>query len=151
MLDADLYKRYSVCDAYIELSAGEGYCYPIVEALLHNKPVVYLNYGGHAEYCSAFGYAVSVSEYYSARNINMRWALPKLNDAVRGMNIVSSKSYVATKSSGFVKETFDWDSVIIPKLLEAIESNFVQKRKYEWKTINLLLFRLAICPYYQIQ
>ena len=59
----------------------------------------------------------------------MRWALPKLNDAVRGMGIVSSKSYIATKSSDFVKETFDWDSVIIPKLLETIESNFVQKRK----------------------
>jgi len=129
MLDKDLYKRYSVCDAYIELSAGEGFCYGTLEALLHNKSVVYLNYGGHAEYCNAFGYAVSVSEYYSARNVNVRWALPKMNDAVRGMNIISNTSYAPIKSSDFVKETFDWDSVIIPKLLKTIEDNFVQKRK----------------------
>ena len=60
---------------------------------------------------------------------NMRWALPKMNDAVRGMNIISNTSYAPIKSSDFVKETFDWDSIIIPKLLKTIEDNFVQKRK----------------------
>ena len=117
-----------MCDAYIELSAGEGFCYGTLEALLHDKHVIYLNYGGHAEYCSAFGYGVSVSEYYSARNVNMRWALPKMHDAVRGMNIISQLNYV-NNSSNFIREVFDWDEVIIPKLMTMIEDNFVQKPK----------------------
>jgi len=128
MTDADLYKRYFVSDAYIELSAGEGMCLPIMDALLHNKPVIYLDYGGHAEYCKDRGYAVHVKDYFCARNLNMKWALPSIPDAVNKMCLVSQLKETSDTSE-FVKETFDWDSVILPKILNTIKEKFVQKEK----------------------
>jgi glycosyltransferase involved in cell wall biosynthesis len=128
MTEEDLYKRYFVSDAYIELSGGEGLCLPIIEALSHNKPVIYLDYGGHVEYCKDLGYAVHVKDYFCARNINMKWALPSIPDTVNKMCLVSQlKEKINT--SEFIKNTFDWNSVIIPKILNTIKEKFIQKEK----------------------
>lgn len=132
MLDKDLYKRYKVCDAYIGLSAGEGFGYGFMEALMHNKPVIYLNYGAHKEYCVNHGYPVSVESYYNARDIYMQWALPKLSEAVKHMHVcVDSKHKV--DADEYIKNNFDWDLAILPKLIKVVEDNYTEKKKINFK------------------
>ena len=132
MLDKDLYKRYKVCDAYIGLPAGEGFGLGFAEALLHDKPVIYLNYGAYKEYCTNYGYPVGVSAYYNARDIHMKWALPKLDEAAKHMSVcVDSKHKV--DSSEYMKNNFDWNTVIIPKLVSTVEENAIIKEKIPFK------------------
>ena len=131
MLDSDIYRRYAVSDAYIVLSAGEGFCYGVLEAMMHNKPVVYLDYGGHIEYCKGFGLPVGIKEYYGARNIWMKWALPDISDVVIKMNDIV-KGRVCKNSLEFVQKTFDWNSVIIPRLLKIVDESYVEKEKHSF-------------------
>jgi glycosyltransferase involved in cell wall biosynthesis len=137
MLDSDLYKRYSVCDAYISLSAGEGFCLPIVESLMHNKPVVYLNYGGHAEYTKSYGYPVKVESLYAARNIAMLWALPDIADAAKNIKEALTEKF-SMSSVEYTKNKFDWNSVIIPKLIDVIEESFVEKDKIDFNIKRII-------------
>jgi glycosyltransferase involved in cell wall biosynthesis len=143
MTDSDLYKRYKVCDAYISLSGGEGLCYPLIEAMMHNKPVIYLNYGGHSEFCSksGVGYPVRVESYHNARNVSMKWAIADIKDAARQMDyIVDSLSLTQIKheSDEYVNKNFDWDKVIMPKLINEIEANFIQKDKISFNLSRVI-------------
>jgi len=130
MSEEDLYKRYKVSDAYICLSAGEGFGYGCLEALMHNKPVIYLDYGTPREFCSEYGYPVKVESYYFARSINMRWAIASVKDAASVMNeIIHDDAKI--NSFTYVKNNFDWDDIILPKLFKVIEKcKLIEKPSY---------------------
>lgn len=138
MMDTDLYKRYKACDAYIGLSAGEGFGYGFIEALMHEKPVIYLNYGGHKEYCYQFGYAVNPESFYHARDIYMKWALPDIDETVKYMNYCVDNKNDLSDESMFVQNNFDWDKIIIPKLIEAVESNYKEKKRLSYNLKRIL-------------
>lgn len=109
----ELYRRYRACDCYIGLPSGEGFGYGFAEAMAHGKPLIYINYGGHVEYCSRAGLGVSVGSYTYARGAYIKWALADTDDAARVMaRMVSDKNM----RGGFEKaalqiasEKLDWD------------------------------------------
>ena len=124
----------------IGLSAGEGFGYGYIEALMHNKPVIYIDYGAHREYCANHGYAIPVKSFYNAKDIYMQWALPDLYTTVKCMEYCASGADDKKENNDeYLKDNFDWDKVIIPKLLSQVNSidNKMYKKLFELKRVNL--------------
>jgi len=86
-----LYQRYSVADCFITLSGGEGFNLPVVEAMMHRKPVIYCDYGGHAEYLKDIGLPVKIKNFYNAPHGFIRWAMADIMDAADKMLYVATK------------------------------------------------------------
>ena len=109
----DLYRRYKACDCYIGLPAGEGFGYGFAEALMHGKPVIYIDHGGHTCYLKGIGLPVKVKDYTTARNAYIKWALADTDDAARAMaRVVSDKKYRESSSRRgyeFAKTYLDWE------------------------------------------
>lgn len=121
-----LYEEYSASDCYIGFPGGEGFGYGFAEAIAFRKPVIYMNYGGHAEYCNGCGISVDIKEKYRVRNSNMEWALPDIKSAAAAMRKIVSDKRLYTK---YVDETdkrrleFDW-STIYPKIRNKIAERY---------------------------
>jgi glycosyltransferase involved in cell wall biosynthesis len=115
MSTEDLYKRYSVCDCYITLSSGEGFNYGTCEAMANKLPVVYIDYGGHAEYLKDIGLPVNVKTTYSASNAQMEWAIADIDHAAKQMaRAVSDPKWRERASINgykYAEENFDWEIV----------------------------------------
>jgi glycosyltransferase involved in cell wall biosynthesis len=108
----ELYRRYKACDCYIGLPGGEGFGYGFSQSMMHGKPIIYLNYGGHAEYLQGRGLPVKPKGFYFADYIFMSFALPDIDDAVIQMNRIVNdenlRNELGKKAYDFAKENFDW-------------------------------------------
>jgi len=125
-----LYERYQACDAYIGLPAGEGFGYGFAEALMHGKPVVYVDYGGHTGYCERAGLPVRVGDFYSARNANIKWALADTDDAARQMARLAGDaklcSKLGEKGIEIAVNELDWEKNFA-HFLDIVEREFAVK------------------------
>jgi len=108
-----LYERYQACDAYIGLPAGEGFGYGFAEALLHGKPVIYIDYGGHVGYCKNCGLSVKIGDFYQARNANIKWALANTDDAAKQMARIASdaklRESLGARGIKVAETELDWE------------------------------------------
>lgn len=109
-----LYQEYAASDCYIGLPGGEGFGYGFAEAIAFRKPVIYIGYGGHVEYCKGCGIEVPVASKYRVRNSNIQWADPDINAAAAAMRkMVSDKraydSFVA--GTGKRRDLFNWSDI----------------------------------------
>jgi len=124
---SSLYSKYKACDCFILLTGGEGFGYGYLEAIAHGKPVIYTDYGGHPEFCKNFGLSVPVSDYVSAVNGYIKFALADINVAANRMEQISSNKELYKKlSTGgyeFVKTNFDWN-IIFQKFLDMLMLNY---------------------------
>lgn len=140
---AELYRLYSTCDCYIGLPSGEGFGYGFAEAMAHGKPLVYTDYGGHAEFARVAGEPVRVSEFYNAKNAYIKWALADVQDAVRAMNkaVSDAKFRERAKKAGidFAYREFDWDRNS-KKLFDIISEQFSRIRGF--RNYGLMLKRV---------
>lgn len=113
-----LYECYYHSDCYMAFPGGEGFSYGFAEAIVHDTPVIYQNYGGHVEYCKDYGISVEPVAFRRLRYTNIKWAIPDLNQAVKAMNKMVSDDKARSK---FIKNTdslisrLDWDEVIYPE------------------------------------
>ena len=75
-----------------------------------------------------FGFLVKVQTYINAKNIDVKWALADIDDAVEKMQfVVENKNIALEKAENgykWAKENFDWDDVIFPKMLSIVEEKF---------------------------
>ena len=126
----DLYRRYNACDCYVSLTGGEGFGYGFVEAMLHSKPLIYTNYGGHVEFCKDFGLPVKVNDHFYASNAFMKFALADLEDASNQMLKISQdeqlRNSLSEHSYKFVCENFDWEKQF-KKILVLVNEEY-----YKW-------------------
>ena len=110
-----------------ESYVAEGYSSHNCEAIAHGKPVIYTDYGGHPEFCKNFGLSVPVSDYVSAVNGYIKFALADINVAANRMEQISSNKELYKKlSTGgyeFVKTNFDWN-IIFQKFLDMLMLNY---------------------------
>lgn len=139
MSKEDLYRRYQVSDCYIGLPAGEGFGIGNAEAMLHKKPVIYLDYGGPSDYLKDVGLPVKVKETFAARNVYMKWALADTDDAVRQMCRVASddklRKQLGEKSFEKVKD-FNWD-IITKQFDSVIVEKYDNFERSELSDLNL--------------
>ncbi len=135
----DLYKRYKASDCYIGLPAGEGFGYGFAEALMHKKPVIYLDYGGPSDYLKDIGLPVKVKELYYARNVCMKWALADQDDAVKQMCRIASDEKLREKLSkaGFDKAKELYWGNIFQQLEQVVMSGYSNFKKSELFDFNL--------------
>ena len=127
----ELYKKYKASDCYIGLSSGEGFGYGYVEAAMHGKPVIYINYGGHIEYCSSFGLPVKVSEFTYAINATIEWALSDYNDCANQMiKICTDKKLYKKLSENGIKESKKFSWTLINERFYKIVTRYYK----EWKS-----------------
>jgi glycosyltransferase involved in cell wall biosynthesis len=126
-----VYQLYAGCDCYIALPGGEGFSLGYAEAMLHKKPTIYIDYGGHAEYAVNGGLKVKVSDYVYAMRLGMKWGLADIDDAVSQMLNISNDSSLrkklGEKGYSYVVDNFDWNK-LSKDMIEAIESTY-KKRK----------------------
>jgi len=127
MTTENLYKRYSVCDCSIILSSGEGFCYLAAESMANKLPVIYIDYGAHAEYLKDIGLPVDVKNFYSAANAQMDWAVADIEHCAKQMaRAVSDPKWrvrAGERGYTFAKENFSWGD-IYKKLKTALMDNF---------------------------
>lgn len=130
-----LYDRYSVCDCYISLSGGEGFNLPAVEAMMHKKPVIYCDYGGHAEYLKGIGMPVKIKNYYNAPHGYIKWAMADIEDAADKMIEITKKPIdkeILNKGFEFAKSC-DWAN-IFPQIYKAVNDKF---KDFEFPPVEL--------------
>jgi len=130
-----LYDRYSVSDAFITLSGGEGFNLPVVEAMMHRKPVIYCDYGGHGEFLKDIGYPVRVKNYYNAPHGYIKWAMADIEDAVQQMLFISTRPDIKDRlDKGFkFAQSVDW-TMIFPKIYKIIFNKF---KEFEFPPVEL--------------
>lgn len=118
-----IYKYYNMCDCYIGFPGGEGFGYGFAEAMLHKKPLVYINYGGHSEYAHNGGLPAKVKNYVYAMRMGMKWGLVDVESASDQMVKIAKneqlRNTLGNNGYEFVKNNFDWN-IIKEKLLKAI-------------------------------
>ena len=129
----ELFVKYRACDCFISLTGGEGMGLGYLEAIAHDKPVIYTNYGGHVEFCKDFGIAIPVKDYTNAQNGYIKFALADTDAAAEAMIKISSDKNLSKKLDGigynYVKTNFNWD-ILFDKFLRLLIKN------YEVKFVN---------------
>jgi glycosyltransferase involved in cell wall biosynthesis len=132
----ELYKRYSVCDAYIGLPGGEGFGYGFAEAIMHGKPIIYGTHGAHREFCTTCGIPVSPSNYFYAKNGAIRFALYNPDDGAKAIaKMVSDpklREGLTSKTEGVTSMYFNWDNNMkkLISTFEDVDSNTQTKYKH---------------------
>ena len=111
-----LYKKYSACDCCIGLPSGEGFGYLFAESMLNKLPIIYSDYGGHAEYCKENNLPVKIKSFYKAKNADIDWAVADIEDASNKMLeiIMMSKEQreeIGKKNYQFAVNNFDWNVI----------------------------------------
>lgn len=135
----ELYKRYSVSDCYIGMPGGEGFGYGFAEAIMHGKPIIYGNYGAHAEFCSTCGIPVPISDYFYAKNAAIPFALINTEEAAKAMvRMVSDpklREGLASKTEEVTKKFFNWsaNAAALAKVMEEVDN----KNTSSLKSINI--------------
>lgn len=137
-----LYRKYSACDCYIGLAGGEGFGYGFIEAMLHKKPIIYIDYGGHVEFCKNVGLSVKISDYDYIMNAHIEFALADTNNASNQMMKIAKNKNVkeinVEKGYEFV-QSIDWE-IQSKEIMNRIEENFVEKQEDPY--VNLPLKRI---------
>jgi len=126
---SQLYKEYKASDCYIGFPGGEGFGYGFAEAIVCEKPVIYINYGGHVEYCKGAGLAVDVLDYNRARNTNIKWASPDIKNAAAQMRKIVSDKGIYNKSvaqTKVLKNEFHW-TLLFNKFQSIVETKYQEK------------------------
>lgn len=90
MPQSEVFNRISVMDCYIGLPSGEGFGYGIADSMMHGIPIIYVNYGGHVEYCKDAGLPVEVKAFYNSKNAYMKWAIADIEQASDQMIRIAS-------------------------------------------------------------
>jgi glycosyltransferase involved in cell wall biosynthesis len=125
----DIYKFYAISDIYMAFPGGEGFSYGFAEAMLHSKPIVYIDYGGHSEYLKEAnaGLPVKVLTYQYAMRMGIKWGLVDSDHAADQLvKLVKNKHLqkeLGDNGFEYVKKTFDW-KIIGEKLLKAIFTTY---------------------------
>jgi len=119
----ELYQKYAASDCYIGLPGGEGFGYGFAEAMMHGLPLIYIDHGGHVDYCKDAGLPVKVKDYVYARNTGIQWALADTDDAAKAMaRLVSDKKLhqkLSERGKEIVRTELDWNTVY-PKWEETV-------------------------------
>jgi glycosyltransferase involved in cell wall biosynthesis len=119
----ELYQKYASSDCYIGLPGGEGYGYGFCESMLHGLPLIYIDHGGHVDYCKDAGLPVKVKDYIYARNTGIQWALADTDDAAKAMaRMVSDKKLrqkLGDRGKEIVHTELDWN-ITYPKWEETV-------------------------------
>jgi glycosyltransferase involved in cell wall biosynthesis len=127
MSTEQLYERYAASDCYLALTGGEGFGYGVAESLMHQVPVVYIDYGGYSEFMKDFGFPAKIQTFINAKNIDVKWGLVDIDDAVKQMQYVVNNKETVKKMTeeGFkwVEKNLDWN-VIFSKMLRIVEDSY---------------------------
>lgn len=136
MSTEELYKRYKACDCYIALPGGEGFGLSFLEALAHNKPTIYSDYGGHVEFCREYGRPVYIKDYIPSFGFYSKWAIADVDDAVRQMIwVYENKSKEHLNASKNLEKHFSWD-IILDKFYSVLIKDFKEnKKEFNFKRI----------------
>lgn len=102
MSKEDILRRYKVSDCYVSLSVGEGFGLGVADALLCGVPVIYSRETAVEELCNGCGYPVKTIGYVSARNNNIKFVYPSIEDAGKLMNTMVKE--IKTASTKQMKE-----------------------------------------------
>lgn len=118
-----LYKIYKAIDCYVMLSGAEGFCLPAADSMLHSKPIIYIDWGGHAEFACNGGLAVKVEDYVYAMRMGYKLALGDIDDCAKKMFKLATDDKLRKKlgenGHKFVMENLDW-KIIFAKLISYI-------------------------------
>lgn len=108
-------------NVYLSMHRGEGWCYPLFDAVSHGTPVVATAFGGPLEYLTAetahlIRYdLVPVRQPYLYYHPTMRWAQPDLKNAVAALRHVyghGTEAHArATTAAEHVRRTYSPQSV----------------------------------------
>lgn len=134
----ELYKKIKSCDCFVGLSGGEGFGYGYIEAMLHQKPVIYIDYGGHKEFCKDCGLPVKVHDFTYAMNADIRFALADTDDCARQMARMTSDKNLAEKlgAAGYqVVQRYSWD-IVGKQFIDTVDDHYkksVHKAIYNFK------------------
>jgi glycosyltransferase involved in cell wall biosynthesis len=105
MSQEELYSRISIMDCYIGLPSGEGFGYGFADAMIHGIPLIYINYGGHVEYCKDAGLSVKVKSFYNSKNAYMKWAIADIEDASEQMLLIVQDKKLREKLGNIGKQS----------------------------------------------
>ena len=86
------------CDAIVSLHRGEGFCYPVADAMMLGRPVIVTDYSGTRDFCNADTAFLVEADVVPTPPGHMRcatpighWALPRLDSAVAAMRAVVAR------------------------------------------------------------
>jgi len=126
MSQENLFKRTTVMDCYIGLPSGEGFGYGFADAMMHGLPLIYINYGGHVEYCKDAGLFVKVKAFYNSKNAYMKWAIADVEDASDQMLLMTQDKKLREKLSSIGKDTmknYSW-KIQSKKFIDLVMSEY---------------------------
>ena len=128
------------CDALVSLHRGEGFAYPIADAMMLGRPVVVSDFSGTSDYCSEATALLVEVDMVSVPPAQLRctgpignWAVPRLDSAVAAMRrVVTQRAEAAERAErarAQVAALYDFDAWreallerLTPQLLLASEA-----------------------------
>lgn len=114
--EKDLIELYQACDYYITASSGEGFGFPIVEAMACGKPVIAPDNTTHSTFLADGRGILVPNEGFSYTGFGTKQLLvniEELTKAIETAMTMSKENYqeIIDKSLVWVKENCDWDKI----------------------------------------
>jgi glycosyltransferase involved in cell wall biosynthesis len=96
--DDEYWALIGACDAMVSLHRGEGFCYPVADAMMLGRPVVVTDYSSTRDFCSEETAFLVEADVVPVPPAHMRcttpvgqWGLPRLDSAVAAMRAVVAR------------------------------------------------------------
>ena len=119
--DEDYWALIASCDALVSLHRGEGFGYPIADAMMLGRPVVVSDYSGTRDFCTAETALLVDAEVVPTPPAHLRctgsignWGLPRIDAAVAAMrNVVTQRVEAgerAARARAHIAALYDFDA-----------------------------------------
>ncbi len=128
--DDEYWALLGACDALVSLHRGEGFCYPVADAMQLGRPVIVTDYSGTRDFCTeqtAFPVAADIvptpPAHMRSNGPAGNWALPRHDAAVAAMRqALTQRGEAATRAAAgrdLVASRFDfiaWRAQLLERL-----------------------------------
>jgi glycosyltransferase involved in cell wall biosynthesis len=130
LTDDEYWTLLATCDTFVSLHRGEGFCYPVADAMMLGKPVVVANYSGTTDFCTEQTAFLVDVDIVPTPPAHMRstapignWGIPRLDSAAAAMRqAVAQRAEAAARAAAgqnLVLEQYDflrWRAALLSRL-----------------------------------
>jgi len=137
LADDEYWALLGSCDALVSLHRGEGFCYPVADAMMLGRPVVVTDYSGTRDFCTEATAFLVKSEVVPTPPAHLRcntpighWAAPRQDSAVAAMRqVVAMRAEAATRGmagKALIADLYDfsaWRAKLLARLAPYLEDH----------------------------
>lgn len=137
LADDEYWALLGSCDALVSLHRGEGFCYPVADAMMLGRPVIVTDYSGTRDFCTEVTAFLVEAEIVPTPPAQLRcntpighWAVPQQDSAIKAMRqVVTMRAEAAARGmagKALIAQLYDfsaWRAKLLARLAPYLEDH----------------------------